>query len=59
MTRKGRSTLRGSRCWRERTKKILEDCYQKGEIHTKGIKMLEREDQEDTAGLWPERGDPH
>ena len=46
-----RSTLRGSRCWRERTKKILEDCDQKGEIHTEGIKMLEREDQEDTGGL--------
>ena len=46
-----RSTLRGSRCCRERTKKILEDCGQKGEIHTEGIKMLEREDQEDVGEL--------
>ena len=45
MTRKGRSTLTGSICWRERTKKMLEDCDQKGEIHTDRIKMLEDGDQ--------------
>ena len=37
----GRSTLRRSRCWREMTKKMLEDCDMGGEIHTEGIKMLE------------------
>ena len=30
---------------------MLENCEQKGEIHTDRTKMLEREDQEDVGGL--------
>ena len=40
MTWEGRSTLKGSRCWREGTKKMLEYCDLGGEIYTERTKVF-------------------